>query len=110
MLGTNCFEMASQVGLDPSRHHGSTIACTFAGANDDFVALEIEILDAQSAAFEEAQSRAVQESRHERRSPAHPLQDRADLLSREDDWDVMRALRPDDVFEPRQLEPENFPI
>src|SRR3989442_1543963 len=53
--------MSGEVGLHHAREHGHAILVTLAPAHHDLISGEIDVLDAQAAAFEQAKPGSVQQ-------------------------------------------------
>jgi hypothetical protein len=52
MLGSDVLEVPGEVGLDDAREQGDPVLVALAAADNDLVAGEIEILDAEPTALE----------------------------------------------------------
>jgi hypothetical protein len=61
VLRATPIEMPREVGLDDGRQHGHPILVALGATHDDLVAPEIDILDTEAAAFEQTESRAIQQ-------------------------------------------------
>src|SRR5262249_49050516 len=63
-------QMPSQLGRDDARQGRHPILVALAAADDDLVALEVNVLPPEARALEQAQARAVHQNGHEaRRAP-----------------------------------------
>jgi hypothetical protein len=89
---------------------GRAVLVTLAAPDDDLVGCEVDVLDPEAAAFEDAKTSAVQQAHHDTRRPAEALDHGADLLAGEDNGQARRALGSHDLVEPGQLDVQNVPI
>jgi hypothetical protein len=64
----------------------------------------------QPAALQQAEAGAVEKKRHDPRHAGQLLQDRPGLLAGEDHGQVLGALGPHDIVEPRQVHPEHLSL
>src|SRR3989304_1272566 len=100
MLVADRVEGPHEIGLDGGRQHREAVCVPFPGTYHELVAPDIDVLHAQARAFEKAAPRAVQQERHQ---PGHAVdfaEDGTDLLASQDDGEVRRALRVDEVVPP----------
>ena len=67
MLCAAPVEMPCEVRLDHGRQYGHPILVALGAPNDDLVGREIDVLDTEAAAFEQTESRAIQQERHQAR-------------------------------------------
>ena len=79
-------------------------------ADDDQVCREVNVLDAEARAFEQAQAGTVEEQRQEAREAVEVLEDGPDLVARHDDGQVLGSPGADDVVEPRQVLLEHLAV
>src|SRR5207244_11777060 len=63
-------QMPGQLDADDGRKRRGPVFVAFAGADDDLIAPEIDILHSEPSALQEAQARAVQQDGHETGSGA----------------------------------------
>jgi hypothetical protein len=63
-----------------------------------------------SRAFEQAHPRAVHQGSHEAQTSLKPVQDLANLVPAQDQWDVLRSLGPRHGFEARELAFQNVAV
>ena len=103
-------EMLREVVLDHARKHRQSVLAALAAADRDLVRREVEVLDAQPAAFQESKARSVEQERNQAWHAIHAIDHRPDLVAREHGGKVLRALGSDQVVEPRQLDVENLAI
>jgi hypothetical protein len=78
------------------RTHSIPLALT----DDDLVALELDVLHSEMQAFDESQSRSVEQHDHEPLHTAELSEQRVHLLPGEHYGQPLRPLRPDDTVEP----------
>ena len=78
-------EMGFERGAESFGEEGESVFVSFAAAHDDLSAVEVNVFDAEAAAFEEAQSAAVEQLGHESVGAAHGGEDVLGLLGGEDD-------------------------
>src|SRR5207245_5308561 len=103
-------DVPREIDLDRARQHSHSVLAPFAVADRDLVRREIDVLDPQAAAFEEAEPRAVEEQRHQAGRAIQLLEDRPDLLAGEDRGQVLRAFGTDEAVEPRKLDAEDLTV
>jgi hypothetical protein len=65
VLGPDGREVSREVAADDGRQHGDAVLVALAAPHGDLVAGEVDILDAEAAAFEDAEAGAVEEAGHE---------------------------------------------
>jgi len=104
------FQVPAQLGADDGWKRRDPILVAFAGANDDLMPPEINVLHAEAGAFEKAQAGAIHEDGHEARSAAELADDSPYLVAREYDWQSHWPFRAHDVIEPRQILSEHLAI
>ncbi len=76
-----------------------------------WLAREVDVLDAQAAALEQAQAGAVEQRGHQpRRAVAAGASTARDLVAREHDGSRGGALGAHELVEPRQLGPEDVAV
>ena len=102
--------MSSQLTLDGGRKRRGPVLVALAGADDELVAVEIQVLHPESSALEQAQARAVHQDGHEAGSAAEPLDHSAHLVAREHDRQPNRPPGPHHVVEPGHLLLEDLAI
>jgi hypothetical protein len=78
-------EMGLEGGQEAFGEEGESVFAAFAFSDDDLFAVEVDVFDAQAAAFEEPESAAVEEFGHESVGSAHGGEDVLGLLGGEDD-------------------------
>ena len=66
VLAFDGLDVLRQLRLDSGGEHRAAVARALAVPNDDFVAHEIDVLDAKTTALEQAEAGPVKESGHER--------------------------------------------
>jgi len=110
VLDASFRELAAQIGLEHRRQHGDAILVTLATAHDDLVRREVHVLDAEAAAFEHAQTGAVEQARHQAGSTVEPLEHGAYLVTCEDDRQPLGAMGAHDAVQPGKVDREHVPI
>ncbi len=75
MLLADALDVDGQGGFDRAWQHRHPVLGALAVTDHDLVHREVDVLDSQAAAFEQAQSRAVQEERHQPWHAVQPLED-----------------------------------
>ena len=103
MLAPHRLQVARQILLHGRREHRDPILGALAVPDDDQVGSEVDVLDAQARAFEQAQAGAVEEQGQEARDAVEVLEDGTDLVAGQDDGQVLRPPGAHDVVEPRQV-------
>jgi hypothetical protein len=110
MLGSDALEMAPQVGLDDAREHGDPALVALVAADNDLVAREIQVLDAEPTALEHPEAGTVEQAGHEARHPVEAVEHGADLLPRENDGQALWTLGPHETLEPREIAFQHVPV
>jgi hypothetical protein len=77
--------MSCDGGLHGGREHGHPILGAFAVPDDDQVRREVDVLDPEACAFEQAQAGAIEEQRQEARDALEVLEDGPNLVAGHDD-------------------------
>lgn len=90
--------------------HRHPVLAALALADDDLTPLELDILDAQPQAFEQAHAGAVQQGRDQPRGASHLVQQGAHFGGREHHRKPRLLVRGHHLVEPRQLHNENGPV
>ena len=102
--------MGSQCGLDGGWEYRQAILPPLAVTDHELVHREIDVLDSQPTALQQAQARTVQQNRHEPRDAVEALKDGANLMAGEHDRQVLGPLGSDHVLEPRELDTEHLAV
>jgi hypothetical protein len=89
VLSFDAGEMMAKLCRDGGRQHGHPILATLAVPHDELVRVEIDILDAQAGALEQAQARTVHQHGHQPGRAFESLEEGADLVAGEDDGEVL---------------------
>ena len=110
MLAPHPLQMPCEGGLHGGREHRDPILGALAVPDDDEVRREVDVLDAEARAFEQAQAGAVEEQRHETGNAVEVLEDGPDLVAGHDDGQVLRAPGADEVVEPGQVLLEHLAV
>ena len=110
MLVLRPLKMLDECWLDYCWEHGGAILRALAVTDDDLVRREVDILNSQTTALEEAQAGAIEQRRHEPLCAVELADDGAHLVAAENDREVSRPLGPDDVIEPGQILMQNVPV
>ena len=71
---------------------------------------KVDVLHAQAATLQQAEAGAVEKKRHDPRYAGQLLQDRPGLLAGEHHGQILGALGPHDIIEPRQVHTEHVSI
>ena len=100
--------MAGQGLLKSGREKGRTVSVALSFTDDDLMASGIEVLDAQSQAFEQSQPISVEQSADQRVVPFEMSEDSPDLLTGHDDGEPSRRSRPNGSVEADEFAPENL--
>ena len=108
--GADGLKMPREISFERRREHCDAILVALSTPHHNLIPGEIDVLDAQAAAFEQAKSRSVEQRNHEPWCAGQRGEDCGDLLARQDYWQTFRALGPDDAVEPRQVDLENVPV
>src|SRR5713101_5762975 len=103
-------EVGSQCGLDGGWEYRQAILPPLAVTDHELVHREIDVLDSQPTALQQAQARTVQQNRHEPRDAVEALKDGANLSAGEHDRQVLGPLGSDHVLEPRELDTEHLAV
>lgn len=104
------FDLRTQRIAKRPGQHGTAVLAALALANDQFISREVDVLDAQSQAFHQAQAAAIQQARHQRFPPMHRCQQRRRLRPRQHHRQPRRTLGPHDVLHPRQVLRQHLPV
>lgn len=104
--GADLGEVKAQRLAQGRRQRRQAVLVPFAGAHDDLVLIEVDVLHAQTAALHQSQSRTVEQGGHETGRSRHHGQDAAHLVFRQDDGQAERLLRADDSRDPPGLAAE----
>jgi len=97
-----------KLGHDGARQHRYPILESFAIADQDLTAHEIDILYAQPHALHDAHASAVEKAADERVHAAEALEDASHLIRSEHDRQALGRPRALDPFKPRQIDAEHF--
>jgi hypothetical protein len=96
-------EMPHEVRLDGLGQHRDAVLVALAAPHGYPVGREIDVLDPEAGALEEAKPSTVQEDAHQADGPVKLPNDGAHLFAREDHRQTRRLLGSDDPVEPGQL-------
>lgn len=80
MLLLDALKMPREIGLHSAWQHRDPIPVAFAAAHGDLVSGEVDVLDSEAGAFEQAKAGAVQQNRHQPRRPLKFSDDGAHLV------------------------------
>src|SRR5947209_490319 len=103
MLSLHLAQLPGQRLLGHYRQHRDAILGALTVANDDLVHREVDVLHSQAGALEQAQPGAVEQTGHEAWRPVQLGDDCANLVASQDNRQVLRSPRPNDVVEPGKL-------
>lgn len=104
------FDLGLEQRAEGSGQDRHAILVALAAAHEDLVAAEVDVLDAQATAFEQAQAGSVQERRHQASCARQLVQDRSDFVAGEDDGESLLAVGVDEVVEPGQVDGEDASV
>src|SRR5262245_62755150 len=82
----------------------------FTVADDDLIRSEIDVLDTQATAFQQAEPRSVEKERHQARHAVELREDGPNFLAREDDRQPLRRLGAHQAVEPGQFDVEHLAV
>jgi hypothetical protein len=82
---------------------GDAILGALTISDDDLVRSEVDVLDSQAGAFEQAQPGTIEEGSHKPGRAVQLEDDRAHLVAGQNDGEAFRSPGPDDVVEPWQV-------
>jgi hypothetical protein len=103
-------KVSDKISLDHAGQHRDAILVALAAANDDLVASDVDVLNAQSAALEDSETRAVKHASHQSRRAREAVEERAHLVAGEDDGKPRGPLGAHEVVEPRQLDTQHVAV
>ena len=104
-------QLRAQRPFERTRQHDDAVLAALAVAHDDHLAHEIDILDAQAHAFEQAHAGAIEEARQQARDAlAHARQQRLHFHLREHDGDALLRDRPAELLQPRHVDAEHLAV
>jgi hypothetical protein len=92
------------------RQHGDAVLASLAVADGDLAAVEVEVLDAQSGAFENPEPGTVQDRRHQPGGASQLTEHQRDLGPREDERNPGGPLRADDLVQSRDRLAEHLAV
>jgi hypothetical protein len=69
VLLAHSLQVRRQFRLHLERQHGDAVLVALSSSHHDVVAREVDVLDAQAATLEQPQTTAIQERRHQARTP-----------------------------------------
>src|SRR5437867_2674388 len=93
-------EMGAEGIAQGGGEHGDPVRPSLPVAHHDLAAREVDVLDAQSAAFHEPQAGPIEKRGHDAGDALEAREDRVDFRPREDDREPRRAPGPYDALEP----------
>ena len=88
----------------------AAVLVALARADDQVAGGEVDVLDPQVQGLEETQAGAVEQGGDRLRRAVQALKQEADLVSAEDHWQALRALRADESVEPRKVDVEDVAV
>jgi len=110
ILLADALQVSGEVRLHYGRQHRHAVLVALAAPHDDLVRPEIHVLDAEAAALEEPEPGAIEKKRHESRRAFEPAQHGPHLVPGQDDGQALRALGPDDLVHPREIDCQDLPV
>src|SRR5258706_12014722 len=96
--------MLPEVSLQDARKHRHAILVALAAADHDLARGEIDVLDPEPAAFEDAKPGAVEEPGHETGRAVEPLEHRTHFVARQDHRQALGPPGAHDPVEPGQVD------
>jgi hypothetical protein len=96
-------EVRGEGGPQRGGEHGHAVLSSFSVAHDDLAAGEVDVLDAQAAAFHQPQAGAVEQAGHEPGRAFDPADDGVHLGARQDDRKAGGPAGARHAFEPFEL-------
>ena len=93
-----------------NREHGVPVLPTLAVADQDLVALEIQVLDPELKPFEQPHPGPVEQAADEARRPTHTGQEPPHLVAAQDHGQTGGPPRPHEAFQPGDLEAQRLPV
>jgi len=95
--------MPREPGLHGGGQHRDTVLVALTVPHDDLIRREVDVLDPEPRALEQAEASAVEQEAHQARHAVKSIENGPDLVPGQHNREPLRALRPDDVVEPRQI-------
>src|SRR5437667_2093573 len=102
--------MPGQLGADDGRERRDPVLVALAGADNDLMPPEIDVLYPEPSALQKTQAGAIQQDGHEAGSAAELTENRPHLVAGEHDWQSSWPPGPHDVVEPGHLLLKNLAI
>ena len=96
--------------LERLREHGDPVLCTFPIPHRDLVGTEVNILDTESKALRQPESRAIHQACHQPLVPTELVQDGFDFLARHHSRQTSGFPRPDDIAQTPYLATDDMPV
>lgn len=88
--------------------YGHPVLAAFAATNEKLSALEVDVLDAQPKALQEAQTRAVEQGCDQPGRTAQRVKEGAYLTRRQHDRQALLLLGADHAVQPREIDAEHL--
>ena len=108
--GGGCGRGAQRGLREPGRQHRDAVLAALSVAHDDLATIEVDVLDAQPRALEQAQTGTVEQRGHEQRRASKWRENRRDFVPGEHQRAGGGALGADHVVETVHLASEHFAI
>ena len=109
-LDPNPLEMSPKGRDKRLRQHRHAVLPALSVPDGDRPALEVDVLDPEPSALQQAETGSVEQGCHDPGRPAEFTEDPCRFLSREDDRHPGRSLRTDNLVQPRQVLAQHFPV
>jgi hypothetical protein len=103
VLPLHALEMVTERALGDGGENGHAILGAFPVTDDDLARGEVDVLDSEAAAFQQAKTGPVQKGGHEPGRAVQLGNDRAYFVAGQDDGEMLWAPGPDNVVAPRQV-------
>ena len=110
MLFAHALEMLTEWQKGPFRKKRPPILPPLAVAHEDLAPLEVELLHTKSCALQKPKPCAIEELCHERRHAIQSAKNRHDLALGQNDRNPVRPLRPSEVSDVRENNPQDVRI
>ena len=110
VLALDALQVRAQGRDEPGGQDGHPVLSSLSVADDQLLAGEVHVLDAQAAALQQAEAGPVHQGRHEPRRTAHAAQHGDDLVAGEHHGQALRQAGARHLVEPRQLAAEDLAV
>ena len=110
MLATHALDVLPKGLSERFREQRHPVLPPLSVPYDDLPAIEIDILDPELRAHEDAESGTIQQGRHEPWRPIQTIENGSDLGARENDWQPRRAPGAHKVVQPSELDLQHLAV